>query len=1042
MIMSDLTKYVAQLRWGEDGKDLYHNGSGYLVASDLVLTAAHVVRGTKELQVKLPLRDDTECGWRRAEVRWRPDNPGELDLALVRVQPAYQSVPRARFAHPGTASGSVPFMAMGFPAFKYKKDGATAIRDTAQLDGDVVRGEDRKAGVLALDIHRWETPDASQEPKASFWAGVSGAAVVCGDCVVGVVRAHPMSEGPLTLEGVPIHRALGDPGFYEAVTGDSRPLRWDDPWGVLDSPYQAMAPTDANSYTKLLRTEFGVVPFQGREEEVRELRAWLALEQPFVGWVLHGPSGAGKTRLAAHFADAIGREGWLTGFLRLAPGETFDVRRLEQLLASGLRLLIVVDEAHTWPPDDLANLLETLARRKDARTRALLLARGKGDKDWEWYDELRIRAAGPLRNLDLGPEGMYVRALPPVDVERRATAFGEAAAAFAAARQLPARTVRVPDLSDSAFGQILPVHLLALRAALTGEDDYNDASPLHAALDWLLLRERYYWMEMASPLHFSGVSKHDHKELVGLAVLVGASKASEDEAYRILAALLSDLLKDQRNEILSDHDKWLGRLYPGAGRWPPLEPDLVADHLIAQLVDDNKRTDGNEPKGLIGVLQKLPTLADQAQLESAVNVLARVAQTHQEQGKTAALTAFAAGPDIILPLAIAAAGRMGDPFGPLINQHLHEHPDGSLAAQLVAKLPEETVTLREAAVTINRQARDYQRQRRPSAGRDAEIARRDNGVARWLESLGRANEALAYVEEAVVIRRRLAEGEQAQDQKYDFRDFLAMSLSNQANCLTRLGRPNDALAAIQEAVAIRRELADPSKPEQAATFEPGLAASLSTMCGCLDNLRHYEEGLAAVEEAVIIYRRLAAARPDKFEPELARELTRRSIPLRELGRREDALAAIEEAVTINGRLAEARPDVFLENFAISLNNQSACLGELGRLDEALAAVEESVRIRRRLAAARPDAFLPGLAIPLINLSEALAGKTPPRREEALKAIEESVSIHRRLFDVSPETYQIFLVESLSTQSNRLSELGRLEAAHEVMTEAIQLPSYL
>jgi tetratricopeptide (TPR) repeat protein len=914
------------------------------------------------------------------------------------------------------------------------EDGVAGIRDTAQVDGVVVRGEDRKAGVLALDIYRSEIPDTSQEPNDSVWAGVSGAAVVCGDCVVGVVCAHPKSKGPLTLEGVPIHRVLGDPGFCEALTGNSRPLRWDDPWSVLDSPYREMSPTDANSYTNLLRTEFGVVPFQGREEEMRELRVWLALEQPFAGWVLHGPSGAGKTRLAAHFADAIGREGWLTGFLRLAPGESFDDRRLEPLLASGLRLLIVVDEAHTWPPDDLANLLETLGKRRDARTRVLLLARGKGDQEGEWYDELRMRAARRLRNVDLGPEGMYVRALPPVDVKRRAAAFGEAAAAFAAARQWPARTLRVPNLSDSAFGQILPVHLLALRAALTDEDDYDDASPLDAALDWLLLRERDYWREMAS-LRFSGVSEGDHKRFVGLAVLVGASKASEDEAYRILEILLSDL-NDQRNEMLADYDKWLKSLYPGFGRWPPLQPDLVADHLIAQLVDDNKRADRNKPrKDLIDVLQELPRLADGAQLQSAIDVLARVAGTHKEQGETAALKAFAAGPDIILPLAIAAAGRRGDPFGLLINRYLHEHPDGSLAAQLVAKLPEETVTLREAAVTIDRQARDHLRQREPSAGRDAEIARLDNGVARWLISLGRADEALAYVEEAVAIRRRLAEGEHAQDQE---RDFLAMSLSNQANCLTDLGRPNDALAAIQEAVVIRRELADTSKPEQAATFEPGLAASLSTMCGCLDNLRHYEEGLAAVEEAVIIYRRLAAARPDKFEPELARELTRQSIPLRELGRREDALAAIEEAVTINGRLAEARPDVFLENFAISLNNQSACLGELGRMDEALAAVEESVRIRRRLAAARPDAFLPGLAIALINLSEALAAVTPPRREEALKAIEESVSIHRRLFNVSPETYQIFLVESLSTQSNRLSELGRLEDAHEVITEAIEL----
>ena len=171
-------------------------------------------------------------------------NPERSDLALVQVQPPYESVSLARFAHPGTAAGRVPFMGIGFPAFKCREEaGAAPLRDTAELYGELVRGEDRKTGVLALDLRCPPTPDTSQEPyDGSVWAGVSGAAVVCGDCVVGVVRAHPQSEGTLRLEGVAIHRVLGDRGFCAALTGDSRPLRWDDPWGVLGAPYQEMSP--------------------------------------------------------------------------------------------------------------------------------------------------------------------------------------------------------------------------------------------------------------------------------------------------------------------------------------------------------------------------------------------------------------------------------------------------------------------------------------------------------------------------------------------------------------------------------------------------------------------------------------------------------------------------------------------------------------------------------------------------------------------------------------------------------------------------------
>ncbi|MCK9921770.1 tetratricopeptide repeat protein, partial [Frankia sp. AgPm24] len=71
----------------------------------------------------------------------------------------------------------------------------------------------------------------------------------------------------------------------------------------------------------------------------------------------------------------------------------------------------------------------------------------------------------------------------------------------------------------------------------------------------------------------------------------------------------------------------------------------------------------------------------------------------------------------------------------------------------------------------------------------------------------------------------------------------------------------------------------------------------------LDHAGRREEALAATEQAVEIRRRLAAANPAAFEPDLARSLTNLGALLSGLGRREEALAATEQAVEIYRRLA-------------------------------------------------------------------------------------------------------------------------------------------
>jgi hypothetical protein len=59
----------------------------------------------------------------------------------------------------------------------------------------------------------------------------------------------------------------------------------------------------------------------------------------------------------------------------------------------------------------------------------------------------------------------------------------------------------------------------------------------------------------------------------------------------------------------------------------------------------------------------------------------------------------------------------------------------------------------------------------------------------------------------------------------------------------------------------------------------------------LSDLGRREDALAASQEAVDIRRRLAQTRPDAFLPDLATSLNNLGGDLSDLGRREDALAA-------------------------------------------------------------------------------------------------------------------------------------------------------
>jgi hypothetical protein len=92
-----------------------------------------------------------------------------------------------------------------------------------------------------------------------------------------------------------------------------------------------------------------------------------------------------------------------------------------------------------------------------------------------------------------------------------------------------------------------------------------------------------------------------------------------------------------------------------------------------------------------------------------------------------------------------------------------------------------------------------------------------------------------------------------------------------------------------------------------------------------------EEALAAIDQAIIIQRKVTHGR---FFPDLAGWLANQSVCLTQLQRQEEALVSIQEAVEINCELAAFQSDTFIPDLAATLRVLSEILASLGRQTEA------------------------------------------------------------------------------------------------------------
>ncbi len=276
-------------------------GSGLLVDERRVLTAGHVADGSGH-------RVECDSGASDLAEVLRSGVPA-VDLAVLTLRSTVTGLARLGCARVGRervdrVSGCT---AVGFP--RWRKDGDR--RRSAQVDGSVPTAEGLestadaglRAGWLTLVGER--IPGAPDIPAGTLtdtapspWGGMSGAVVVAGDLVIGVVRSHNLAAGGQSLTVTPVTA-------IDQLPAALRRRFWD-ALGVPDPrrlPVLPGATAQGRPRVTEMRGRGHLLTFAGRDNELATLHGLLTGDQA-APVVLHGLAGAGKSQLAVEYAYA------------------------------------------------------------------------------------------------------------------------------------------------------------------------------------------------------------------------------------------------------------------------------------------------------------------------------------------------------------------------------------------------------------------------------------------------------------------------------------------------------------------------------------------------------------------------------------------------------------------------------------------------------------------------------------------------------------------------------------------------------------------
>ena len=205
--------------------------------------------------------------------------------------------------------------------------------------------------------------------------------LVRGLCGLAVGGPAALASWAAVAENKPVSAVLV--GGVAATVGAFAPAVFEQALLLVRRPdLRAVAIVEPPSVVGLLYPRQQVVPFRGRDAELRQLSAWCADRGGPVVRLVHAPGGFGKTRLALRLREKLTGQGWQCVFVRPSREE----QAAKDPTANGApgRLLLVVDYAESCAPDGLGQLLAAASLRRGDRVRVLLLARTAGP----WWTSL------------------------------------------------------------------------------------------------------------------------------------------------------------------------------------------------------------------------------------------------------------------------------------------------------------------------------------------------------------------------------------------------------------------------------------------------------------------------------------------------------------------------------------------------------------------------------------------------------------------------------------------------------------------------------
>lgn len=792
------------------------------------------------------------------------------------------------------------------------------------------------------------------------------------------VHLSNVAAGDLTV--------VGQRNYYEVSSRQFRLVQFTDGSGRLPSVGEAR-----KRPSQLLDARLGVVDFTGRGRELAWLEAWRdsARGSSVSAVLIHGEGGSGKTRLARQFAGVTADAAWAVWETDLFGRTT----RLPDQLVTGRErgVVLLVDYAERWPMDQLLGLvLHPLVADATVPVRLVLLSRSAGN----WWSALAHR----LSRQDVACNERVLSPSPG--------GLGAAPRMFAAARdkfcelmQVPDHhAIAVPDLSHRDFELVLGVHmaaLVAVDAQLRGDGVPDDPAKLSA---YLLDRERDAWRNLPPAGNQQPRSSPETLARTVYTAVLAGPLPTRAAVTALKRAGLADT-PPAAQSLLDDHRLLYPERDPGTSL-EPLYPDRLAEDFLALSTPPHNRADSppdpwaaDAPAALL-TPDGPGTPGTPPWSRSGMTVLIETSRRwpHVRRGQLYPLLREHPG----LALAAGSAALMS-----LVE--LADLPPGVLGA-IEAVLPD--VSDFEYDLAFAAIAQRALAHRLSAATDPAEQAALHKRLGWRYSVAGLNHRALEQYEEAVRLFRALAD-----------RSKLADVLDRLGYVLAGLGRYDDALAAAEEAVRLRKR-GDQSSQD----FVRELASAQLGLGHRLAALGRHQEARVVLEEALVGYRNLAEDEPRLPSWGLAVATTSLAHSLWMTGELPKALRLAREGVEQARRLAEANPNAHLGLLGNALRVLTCIISETNQSSERLAVAQEAVTLFRSLAQANPNAHLRSLAETLQLEARALANAA--RFSDALTAQEESVLIWRVLAESDRESHRVDLALALDNYSNRLSDAGR------------------